>query len=78
MIIALILSVAGVVLSALGMRCTTVMNEESKAKRWVVIAGGICHLTTGKAKQKYGILSIRDGTKIFVKGGRFCTGFSGM
>ena len=48
MIIALLASVGGVVCSALGMRCTTILEEEGKGKRWVVISGGICHIVAGK------------------------------
>jgi len=48
MIIALILSLAGLVCSGLGMRCTSALEEDSNAKRWVVIAGGICHIGAGK------------------------------
>uniref|UniRef100_H2ZHK9 Claudin n=1 Tax=Ciona savignyi TaxID=51511 RepID=H2ZHK9_CIOSA len=47
MIIGFIASLGGVVCSVLGMRCASVVDEESKTKRWIVIIGGICHLCAG-------------------------------
>ena len=48
MIMSMIFSVAGVVCSALGMRCATIIREDSKQKRWVLLAGGASHLMAGK------------------------------
>nr|XP_009862221.1 claudin-1-like isoform X3 [Ciona intestinalis] len=47
MIIGFIASLGGVVCSVLGMRCASVVDEESKAKRWIVIIGGLCHIAAG-------------------------------
>ena len=47
MIISMIFSVVGVVCSALGMRCATVLKENSKQKRWVIIGGGASHIFAG-------------------------------
>ncbi|XP_076805473.1 claudin-1-like isoform X2 [Clavelina lepadiformis] len=47
MIIALLASVAGVICSALGMRCATIIEEDSKSKRWTIMIGGVCHIVAG-------------------------------
>jgi len=47
MIIAFIASLVGFVCSVLGMRCARVIDEESNAKRWMIIIGGICHIAAG-------------------------------
>ena len=48
MIIAVLLTITGVICSVLGMRCTTVLEEEGKGKRWAVITGGVCHIISGE------------------------------
>jgi len=51
MIIGMVFSVAGVMCSVLGMRCATIIPDESKHKRWVILAGGGSHLLAGKTQK---------------------------